>query len=201
MQEKHIRRLGITLALGASALIGACAGDDADDELGTDTAVAGGAVATGAGGAEAPAILGFVSMVDEAEVQASQLAQEKAGNAQVKEYANMMITEHSNHMRKVGELGQQIGANPQPPGNDSQLAQATEQLMQQLRSAQNGMAFDTTYIRGMVQSHQMALDELNQRMNAAQNAQVQQFLRETQTTVQQHLQRAQEIQGQLVGSR
>lgn len=205
MLEKAHRHLAVALAFGAAVLVGACAGGDTANEgdttaIGTSTGTvdtAGAAGGTGAPMSDAQ-IIGFSNMVDQAEVEAGELARDKGQNAAVKEYARTMVSEHSSHMRQAGQLAQQAGTNPSEPTND-ELAQEHEQLMSSLRSA-SGAAFDSLYINGMIEGHQGALDRLNTAMNDTQSAQLREFLNTTRTTVQQHLERAQQVKGQLSGS-
>lgn len=201
MLERAHRHLAVALVLGATALVGACAGGEDANEDTTALGSAPGALDT-AGGAAAgemsdAQIFGFTSFVNNAEVQAGQLAQEKGSHARVKEYARMMVTDHSNNERQAGELAQQLNVNPTEPADDEMKRQHDE-LMNRLRDA-SGAAFDSLYITGMVQEHQETLQRLNAALNATQEAQVQQFLNETRQKVQQHLERAQQIQGELAG--
>ena len=203
MLERAHRHLAAALALGAASLLGACAGDGAEENL--DTAALGtsaGALDTAGGAAGAGAmseanIFGLTALVDQAEVEAGELAREKAQNARVKEYAARMVTEHSNHMREAGNLAQQLSVNPSEPTGEG-LEQMHDELMTNLRQA-SGVAFDTLYMAGMVREHSATLERLNAAMNATQNQQVQQFLNRTRTTVQQHLELAQQIRGELAG--
>jgi putative membrane protein len=144
-------------------------------------------------------IFGFSNMVDQAEVEAGELAQEKGSNGAVKEYARMMVSEHSAHMREAGELAQQAGTSPTEPSND-QLKQQHEQLMSSLRAA-SGAAFDSLYMNGMVMEHQAALQRLNTAMNATQSTELREFLNTTRAAVARHLERAQQVQGELAGNR
>ena len=202
MLERSHRHLAIALALGAAAFAGACAGGENANEDTTAIGSAPGALDTAGGAAGAgemsdAQIFGFTSLVNNAEVEAGQLAQEKGSHARVKEYARMMITDHSNNERQAGELAQQLNVNPSEPADDEMKRQHDE-LMNRLRDA-SGATFDSLYIAGMVQEHQGTLQRLNSALNATQEAQVQQFLNETRQKVQQHLERAQQIQGDLAG--
>lgn len=196
MLERAHRHLAVALA--AAALAGACVGADTASE--DTTAISSGAVDTargaGAGGEMSDAqIFGFSNMVDQAEVEAGELAQEKATNGEVKEYARMMVTEHSAHMREAGELAQQAGTNPTEPSND-ELKRQHDQLMSSLRDA-SGAAFDSLYMNGMIMEHQAALQRLNTAMNATQSMELREFLNTTREAVQKHLERAQQVKGEL----
>ena len=202
MLERAHRHMAVALALGTAALVGACAGADTANEDTTAIGASSGALDTaGSSGSTTgemsdAQIFGFTSLVDNAEVEAAQLAKEKGSNAQVKEYADMMIADHSKNAREAGELAQQLGVNPSDPASD-EMKRAHEELMNKLNAA-SGMAFDTTYMSGMVMGHQSALQRLNEAMNATEEAQLREFLNTTRETVQKHLERAQQIQGQLV---
>ena len=205
MLERAHRHLAVALALGAAALAGACVAADTAGEDTTAIGSSSGALDTAGGAGTAGGemsdaqIFGFSNMVDQAEVEAGELAQEKASNGDVKEYARMMVSEHSAHMREAGELAQQAGTNPTEPAND-QLKQEHEQLMSSLRGA-SGAAFDSLYIRGMIQEHQAALQRLNSAMNATQSTELREFLNTTRETVAKHLERAQQVQGELASNR
>lgn len=205
MLERAHRHMAVALALGTAALIGACAGADTANEDTTAIGTSSGALDTAggsgmsAGGEMSDAqIFGFTSLVDNAEVEAAQLAKEKASNAQVKEFADMMIADHSKNAREAGELAQQLGVNPSEPASDD-VKQSHAELMSKLNAA-SGMAFDTTYISGMVMGHQTVLQRLNDAMNATQETRVREFLNTTRQTVQKHLERAQQVQGRLASS-
>ena len=195
----RVHRHLTALAVGATLLVGACAGGDDANEA--DTAAIGTSTGTvdTAGAAAAPMsdaqIMGFSNMVDQAEVEAGELARDKAQHAAVKEYASTMVTEHSSHMRQAGQLAQQAGTTPAEPTND-ELARRHEQLMASLREA-TGAAFDSLYIAGMIEEHQGALARLNTALNDTGSAQLREFLNTTRATVQQHLEKAQQVRGQL----
>lgn len=204
MLERAHRHLAVAVALGAAALAGAC---DVEDTATEDTAAIGtssGALDTagtaGAAGEEMSdaQIFGFTNMVDQGEVEAGELAREKGRHAQVKEYASMMINEHSAHLREAGEVAQRVGTNPAAPSND-ELGRRHEQLMTSLRDA-SGAAFDSLYMNGMVMEHQAALQRLNTAMNATESTELREFLNTTRQAVQKHLERAQQVQGELTSA-
>jgi putative membrane protein len=202
----------------AAVVMSACAGGD--DRAGTDTTAAtsasGGDVSPGGANASmSPAQqLGFVSAVDRAEVEEGEVARTKATNAQVRQFAQRMVTEHSSHMRQTGELAQQVNAGTDQPAPDD-LRQMHEQTMQRLNSIPKGAAFDSAYINAQVLAHQTALQRLQAQLGASGTAtgatgtsdtsaagagQVQQYLQATARTVQQHLEAAQQIQQRLSGT-
>ena len=168
MQVTHLGRVGVALAAMIFAV--ACAGgDDHADSLAGDTGAvnsASGDVA-GANMAATPAmVMGFLTTVNQGEIEAGQLAQDKATNAQVKEYARMMVTDH----RRANQMTDSAGGttNPAAPaGTAGQGGQPAadvhamhQQAMQTLNNTPKGRGFDSTYIALMVTGHQDVLTRL-----------------------------------------
>lgn len=127
------------------------------------------------------------------EIESSRLAQEKGQNAQLKEFAQMLITDHERSTRELQAAAQQA----QPPIQVApQMNGEQQQMIQALRSA-NGAQFDQTYIQQQVAAHQKALALVQ---GYAQNGEVP-SLKQHATTVsgpiQQHLERAQQLQQQV----
>lgn len=68
-----------------------------------------------------------------------------------------------------------------------------QQMMQRLQSAR-GAEFDRTYMQQQVQAHQQAVDMFTSYSQQGDNAQLKQWAGKTLPTLQQHLQRAQQVQ-------
>ena len=96
----------------------------------------------------------FVTMAassDMFEIQLSQLAMQNAKDADVKEFAEQMIEDHTKASKQLA----QIAANENLTVPD-EMAEAHEELLETLSSAQ-GDAFDAAYVNAQVQAHEMAL--------------------------------------------
>ncbi len=94
MVEKHWSRM--SLAVAATLFAAACS---SGDNVGGDTTTDSGSVSAGNSAASADAVdpsmvMGFLHTVDEHEVKAGRVAQTKATNAGVRDYARMMVTDH-----------------------------------------------------------------------------------------------------------
>ncbi len=174
MQVTHFGKTGVALAavLFAAAACGG-AGDGADS-LGADTGAvnsASGDVA-GANMAATPAmVMGFLTTVNQGEIEAGQLATDKATNAQVKQYAQMMVTDHrrANQMADsaggttgaaAGTTGGAAGASAQGGQPAADVHAMHQQAMQTLQNTPKGRGFDSTYIALMVTGHQDVLTRL-----------------------------------------
>jgi len=96
-----------------------------------------------------------------AEVQLGQMASERASNADVKAFGQMMVKDHSQAGGELKQVASQLEI--QPP---AQLDQKHKDLADKLSKLQ-GEAFDREYMTAMVQGHQEVLGKLRARADAA----------------------------------
>ena len=135
-----------------------------------------------------------------AEVQLGQLASERGQSADVKQYGQMMVKDHT---KANDELKQAASAeNLQVP---ARIDEKHQELAQRLSTLQ-GAEFDREYIQAMVDGHEEMRDMLTDRTRdagntadkaAAQGTAVNQWALKTLPAVEQHLQKAQQIQEKL----
>src|SRR5687767_2834302 len=92
-----------------------------------------------------------------AEVQLGQMASERASNADVKAFGQMMVKDHSQAGGELKQVASQLEI--QPP---AQLDQKHKDLADKLSKLQ-GEAFDREYMTAMVQGHQEVLGKLRAR--------------------------------------
>lgn len=160
---------------------------------GSDTAAMGGAPTQ----AEA---LALVNVINEHEVRAAEMAKSKNVTGPALEYANMMQAEHNNNMTQTTALLQQQGATAADGPRVSDQRTRGEAKRNQLQGLE-GQAFAKAYIDAMVMDHQEALTMLDsQLIPAATDEAVRTHLTTTRQHVQKHLERAQQIQGQMGGT-
>jgi putative membrane protein len=172
------------------------AADSVSNETGAATATA-----TGLTGAQAltdAQIAHVVMTANSGEVDLGNLAKDKAENADVKAFANDMVTDHSAANEKGDQLAQQISLTPEENDLSTQLKSSVEQSKAKLDSAAAGAAFDKAYIDDQVTAHQTVLDALdNTLIPGAQNADLKSMLQNMRPTVAQHLERAKQLQTKL----
>lgn len=187
------------------ALLAACGGGDDDVDAGMVSDTVMNDTAAPAGTAVVPMpdgeIVAVLSAADSSEILPSQLAAERAENAQVKEYARMMVRDHGILEDSMAALAQQNAITPAPNAMSQQMAAQTQSTVQSLQGL-SGAAFDSAYVAWMVQSHQTALDALDQRLlPAAQNPQLRAAIEQkVRPTVQTHLQQIQQLRTSIGGS-
>jgi putative membrane protein len=142
------------------------------------------------------------------EVTLGNLAEEKAQNEEVKQFAERLVRDHENANRELqSSLGgdamtaQQPGsrapspAHPPTPsaaGEVGEMHQQMEQVQQTLERA-SGPAFDRAYLEEMVKHHEKDIEEF-ERATRSDNAQVRSFAERTLPALREHLQQARQLQ-------
>lgn len=122
-----------------------------------------------------------------AEVALAKLAKEKASSASVKEFADMMITDHSAANEKVMALAAARNVTlPTAPDADHQ--KKADEL-----SKKTGKDFDKDYVDAMVKGHKETVDLFKTDSTKVQDGEVKTFIDNTLPTLEHHLQRIQDI--------
>ena len=119
-----------------------------------------------------------------AEVQASQLAQQRATSPQVKQFAQRMVADHSQANDKLMQIAQQqnLDLPTQPASKDTTK-------LQKLRGL-NGSAFDQAYAQEQVPDHQSDIALFRKEAQSGQDPALKSFAQQTLPILQQHLQLA-----------
>lgn len=133
----------------------------------------------------------FVSQAiegDDAEVQLGQLAEQKGQTADVKEFGQKMVADHTQINAKLMEpVAKQLGSSvPKGPSKKEKKEIAKMQGL-------SGQQFETAYIQMMVTDHQKDLKNYKDEADSAQNPMVKQAAQEAATVVQKHLQLIEQI--------
>jgi putative membrane protein len=197
-----IRNLAATAALVLAAACGNAA-DDAQASTAETTPSAAPAATTTPTAAPAvtdPQIAAIVVAANEVDIRAGELARERATNAEVKAFAERMVTDHSGVNEAASALVGRLGVTPEPNATSQKLTQDGEQARAALQG-QTGAAFDRAYVDGEVAYHQAVLDAIDQTLiPSAQNAELKALLEQTRPAVAAHLEHARRLQGTLGGS-
>jgi putative membrane protein len=135
----------------------------------------------------------LASASDQFEIETSRLAEDRAQNDRVKQFAAMIIADH----QRSTDLLRQAAGQAQPPIQlaPPQLTPQQAQILEGLRSAEEG-AFDQLYLQGQVQAHQQTLAALQ---DYARNGDVPSLRQHASTVagpVEQHLNQARQLAAQ-----
>jgi putative membrane protein len=208
--------LTFTAAVLSMALLTACnqGGDTGAGAAAGDTTAATDASATGAsadamnpGGtqpADAGAMteadaLGLVMLVDEHEIASAEQARDKKTSAPVREYADMLHTEHTANLERARALESSTGVTAGSGAMVTEMRAKMEADRTRMAGLE-GEEFERAYVTAKAQGHQEVLTMLEQQLiPAAQNDAVRQHLQVMRDAVAKHLEHARELQGQVAG--
>lgn len=161
-----MKSIGILSTFACAAVLTvACAGDTRNDSAIGDTDETSAVGTSGdvdearAGGGDR----GFVTEMlrgGEAEVQLGKLASDRAQHADVKQFGQMMVQDHT----KAGEQLKQVAAQYNIQPETTALTDDQRDLMQKL-SQLRGAEFDREYMSAMVEKHEDTVDTLQSRVD------------------------------------
>ncbi len=142
-------------------------------------------------------IFKVIDLANTGEVDQAKLAQTKAKNAKVKNFAAKMISHHGKAKEKGSKLSTKLGVTPAESTASTQLKSDADAMMTSLKSTPAG-DFDQTYMNGQVQEHQKVLAALDEKLiPSAKDDELKTLLEEMRTTVESHLKEAQQIEAEL----
>lgn len=128
-----------------------------------------------------------------AEVQLGQLALKKSGDAQVREFANRMIQDHTQASTQLEAIAKSEHiVLPTEPGKKLQKP------MQKL-SGLSDKNFDRAYAKAMIEDHQKAVKLFQEYEKKGKNKELREFAQQTLPVLQDHLHMAQNVQSALGG--
>lgn len=143
-------------------------------------------------------IFGVLETINDEEIKTAELAKKWAKNKRVKEFAAMMIKEHtaSNERQKASRKAMDLRST------DSRLSSDIEGDMEQkrktLKEVAKGDPFDKAYIDMMVESHAAVLDNIDSKLLPhAQMPDLRSELNTVRSSVESHLNMAKDIQSSL----
>jgi putative membrane protein len=122
-----------------------------------------------------------------AEVQMGQLAQQNGQSQGVKDFGQMLVTDHGQANTKAQSVAQSMNVTPPTEPNAKQKKEYDKM------SKLNGPAFDKAFAQHMVTDHKKDIAAF-QKETKSKNQQVAGFASETLPTLQKHLQTAQSLQ-------
>jgi putative membrane protein len=101
----------------------------------------------------APGYMAQAGSSDQFEIQSGQLALQASQNPAVRNFANMIIADHTRSTQMVVSAAQSAGLTPPPPA----LLPPQQAMLDQLRSAGSGPSFDMAFQQAQISAHQQAL--------------------------------------------
>lgn len=125
---------------------------------------------TGMGGVDTPdmmssegEIVAAVAAADRDEITLGSYAQSRASNLEVREFARMMVTAHTDASARMSAIAQRLNITPVEGAESRSLiteATATRRRLSRLR----GAAFDRSYLDAEIASHSHLLDVIDRKL-------------------------------------
>lgn len=133
-------------------------------------------------------------LVNTAEVEQGRLAQHKTKNADVKKFADMMISHHGQALREQAKLAKKLNIKPAESETAAALKADGAKTLASLKAADTA-SFDAAYLQSQVDGHQKVLELLDtQLIPSAKTAEVADALRQGRAAVAEHLSQARSLQ-------
>jgi putative membrane protein len=122
------------------------------------------------------------------EIQASQMAATRARRPQVREFAQMLVTDHQHSTQMVTDAARSDGLSPRPP----MLEPAQRTMLRQLERARD-RDFDRLYLNQQIPAHQQGLALHRNYSRTGEGRALRQAARGIVPVVQSHLERARQL--------
>lgn len=173
-----MKRLAV-LAVGLTSML-AVAGSAAEDAKLSD-----------------PQIANIALTAHTIDIARGKIAEKKSKDAEVKQFADQMVKDHSAGKAEAVALAGRLGVKPEPSAVSKSLDQGARKTASRLQKLK-GAAFDRAYIDAEVAYHQAVIDAVkNTLVPGAQNEELKKLLVDTGPTLEGHLAHAKMVQTQL----
>ena len=147
-----------------------------------------------------PQIVGIVGAANQIDIEHSKIALAKSKNAEVKEFAQEMVRDHSAVQKSVNDLAAKLHVTPADSDTSKGLKAQADETTKMLNGL-SGKAFDKAYIDNEVTYHKAVIDAINNTLIPnAQNAELKAALTGAVPMFQGHLEHAQKVQSDLQGT-
>ena len=144
-----------------------------------------------------PEIAAIVVTANQVDIDAGKLAQARAADQRVREFAKLMITDHTGVNTSAVDLAKKLNVTPKESETSKSLKAGGDKNLARLK-ALRGAAFDKAYIDHEVAYHQQVLDALDKTLiPGASNAELKALLVKVRPAFVAHLEHAKQIQSSL----
>lgn len=142
-------------------------------------------------------IAAIVVTANQVDIDAGRLASATTANAEVKKFAQLMVTDHTGVNKQAVDLATKLKVTPQENDTSRSLKAGGEKNLASLKSLK-GAAFDKAYVDHEVTYHQSVLDALDKTLIPnASNAELKALLVKVRPAFVAHLEHAKHVQASL----
>jgi len=145
-------------------------------------------------------IAAIVVTANQVDIDAGKLAVAKARAREVKDFGQLMVTDHTGVNKSATELVQKLNVTPQPSATSKSLQKGGDDNLAALRKL-DGAAFDKAYVDHEVAYHQNVLDAVDKTLIPnARNAELKALLVKVRPAFVAHLEHAKRLKSTLGGA-
>ena len=142
-------------------------------------------------------IASIVVTANQVDIDAGKLAETRASSADVKKFAQLMVTDHSGVNKQAVALVTRLKVTPQDNDTSKSLKEGGDKNLANLKTLK-GAAFDKAYVDHEVAYHQAVLDAIDKTLIPnASNADLKALLVKVRPAIAAHLEHAQHLQASL----
>jgi putative membrane protein len=142
-------------------------------------------------------IASIVVTANQVDIDAGKLAASKTTDAEVKKFANLMVTDHTSVNKQAVELVTKLKVTPEDNDTSKSLKAGGETNLTTLKTLK-GAAFDKAYVDHEVAYHQAVLDAVDKTLIPnASNAELKALLVKVRPAFVAHLEHAKHVQASL----
>jgi putative membrane protein len=127
------------------------------------------------------------------EIDMARLAMQRSQNSDVKDFANMIQSDHTNALEDLTDLMKDRGVS-QPKALTPETKADIERM-----TALSGPEFDREFVNMMVADHQKGIEMFRDQASIAQNPDVKKYAENLLPTLEMHLEKSQKLQSRLFG--
>ena len=181
------RETASSAAEGAQSAASGAAGAARDATAGAREGASGAMDSGSTGGSLTDAqIAAIAHAANMGDIQKSQLAKKRTKNAKVRQFANLMIKDHT----ALDNQAKKLGISPEENDTSRSLEQGAQDALGKLQDLK-GKEFDAAYAQNEAQSHEKVLSALdNQLIPNAQDPELKALLQKARAKVAEHLDHA-----------
>jgi putative membrane protein len=141
-----------------------------------------------------PQIAMIAVTADNVDIDAGKLASSKTTNKEVKEFADLMVRDHTSVNEQATALAKRLNVTPEESATSKSLKADGDKMKTKLQGL-SGAAFDKAYVDNEVTYHQTVLDALDKTLIPnAKNAELKSLLETVRPVIASHLQHAKTLQ-------
>jgi putative membrane protein len=180
---KRLTPIALSILLAASVV--SCNRDDRADT--NERATGGGAVGTTGASVDRDFVMDMAEG-NRAEIELAKMAEERATNAQVKDFARMLVRDHTKALADLREAA--AAANVQL--STSSEENRDQKNLQEDLAKLTGHEFDRKYIDEMIGKHEKTANAIEKKVDS-ESPQIRQWATETLPVVRKHLDQAKQL--------